>query len=365
MSGGHPPPGGGTGARPHAGSAGAIRQPQGSSGFTALSPALETRRLVIAYGMQFHKDEALQGYTVDDYLRDNLTLSDDIEKVSATEYINYAQGVRFTIEETIKKSDFITYLKAPEIHLIYMGHARYGRGPCFGAHGEGDAPAPGQRRPLVLSEDWEQGRDADSGIFRMGYPYIGVPASEILEHGYTANLVKESEGRPRRADCDPELRPHLGSLHARTPAHILPGLEAKLRNHQEGDRYWVFGNREVIHHAGWRDTLSTPADLGALNPSDPDLTQMRCRVFSHLGCSTFVHNYPVVRKIANWRRAGNERYAFWTTAPSAPYAVGPWVHSLISYDKYNAFASWEPSLKFAVQRTQRSLRRLGARYRVI
>ena len=349
-------------AASHTTAVGASRQTPASSGFTTLSPGYETRRLVIAYGLQFHKDESLQGFTYEQYMADNFQPSDDIEKISDTEYVNHLQGVRFLIEETTKRTDFFTYLKTPEIHLMYEGHARYGRGPCFGAHG-----ITSDLTTLIQSEDWEQGSGPESGIFRMGYPYLPVPASEILEHGYTANLLKESAGIPKRSDCHPELRPHLGSLRAREPESIHPGLTARLRGYRAGDRYWIYGSKPfVIHIAGWRNTLSSPWELRTLiDPDDPDSTEMKCRVFTHLGCSTFIHNYPIVRRIAMWRRDGNERYAYWTTATSNPSCLGPWIHALITYRKWNAFQPWGPSLDYAVERTNRALRRDGERYRLI
>src|SRR4029077_15866322 len=225
------------------GGAGASRQHQGSSAFTTVSPVYEIRRLVIAYGLQLHKDESLMLAKVDDYMNKRLQPSPDIDKISDTEYINHLQGVRFVIEETIKKQDFINYLKTPEIHLIYMGHARYGRGPCFGAHGAKNVTVAAKKKiniSLILSGDWEEGSDADSGIFRMGFPYIGAGVSEIFQYGYTANTVKESEGKPHAKDCDPDLRPYLGSLHAWKPEQIQEGLVDKLRNHQDGDRYWTY-----------------------------------------------------------------------------------------------------------------------------
>jgi hypothetical protein len=346
------------------GAAGASRGPQGGSGFTALSPVYETRQLKIAYGIQFHKDESLD-VTPQQYLDKYLVISDDLEKVSDSEYINHLQGVRFTIEETISKSQFFEWLKTPELHVVYMGHARYGRGPCFGAHGLD----PANRKHLSKSEDWEEGSDGASGIFRMGYPFIGVEVSEIFDHGYTARPVKESEGKPARADCDPYVRGYLGALKARAPEDVSPGLTSQLRDHNNGDRYWSYESpegRAIIHHAGWQNTFSIGSELGTLHdPDDPDNSQMLCRVFTHLGCTTYVHNYPVVRKLAKWQRTDNERYAYWTTYLSAPHAVGPWVRALIAYNKWNAFSSWEPSLKWAVDRANRSLRALGAAYQLI
>src|SRR5271154_4064695 len=130
---------------------GASRQTTGSKTYTALGPAYETRRLVLAYGIQFHKDESLGGLTFQEYMADNFQPSADIEKISDMEYVNHLQGVRFTIEETTKRTEFYTYLKTPEIHLIYEGHARYGRGPCFGARGL-DPNADPRTQTIIPSE---------------------------------------------------------------------------------------------------------------------------------------------------------------------------------------------------------------------
>ena len=220
---------------------GASRGPLGGSGFTAVSPVYETRELKIAYGIQFHKDESLPGQTPQEFLDQYLEVSDDLEKISDSEYLNHLQGVRYTIEETTSKDQFIDWLKTPELHVIYMGHARYGRGPCFGAHGND----PANPALTLKSEDWEEGSDADSGIFRIGYPFIGVDVAELIEHGYTARPVKESEGAPARADCDPDLRGHLGSLHAKTPDQISPGIDSQFGDHQAGDRYWTYGSGKI------------------------------------------------------------------------------------------------------------------------
>ena len=217
----------------NAGGAGASRGLKGGSRFTALKPTIETRQLKIAYGIQFHPGESLP-VSHQQFLDKNLELSDNLEKISDSEYLNHLQGVRFTIEVTTSKQKFIEWLKTPALHVIYMGHARHGRGPCFGAHGIDD------RGSLVKTQDWEQGTDDDSGIFRMGYPLIGVEISELLGHGYTANALKESDGRPARADCDPYLRGYLGSLKALSPDEIYDKLDKKQER-----RVSQFGGRPV------------------------------------------------------------------------------------------------------------------------
>ncbi len=69
----------------------------------------------------------------------------------------------------------------------------------------------------------------------------------------------------------------------------------------------------------------------------------------HFGCSTFDHNYPVVRFLKNWRRTKTDRFAYWTTAPSNSGNRPIWLFHVLTYPEYNAWESWHPSLKYAVK----------------
>lgn len=261
------------------------------------------------------------------------------------EYSNFVQGVRFVIRIIDDKDEFVKALLTPKAHVIYSGHARYGRGPCFGSGGH---------RP---GEAWEEGSGAHpnkDGIFRMGYPYIGIPVEEIIEHGYTANLA-EAVSRPKASECDPDLAPHVAALTGRTAAALHPSLLAKLRVKDPNKKWWSYraGRRSelhVVHRAGWEKTLSDPDDIGAITPT--------CRVFSHMGCSTFRHNYPVVRgaKMKNWTQSGNERYAFWTDdlADWAPDHY--FFQALLTYDQFNAHQPLKASLADARDKANAWLR---------
>jgi hypothetical protein len=344
--------------------AGASRQTTDSNTFTALGPIYEIRIIALAYGMQFHEDEMGEEWRLDNYIPPKLSRFPDVERVSRTEYINHAQRVIFRILETTDRTVYKTWLETPALHVVYDGHARYGRGPCFGRNGTADGS-------VRKSDDWEQGTSPSTGIFRLGYKYIGVSVSELLQHGYLANLAKESDGNPQGAECHPEVRAHRH--HLRRPEQIHRELTSYyLRDHNDGDRYWVYykneedeSNTHLIHKAGWKDTLSKPYELGVLqNPDDPDATTMRCRVFCHFGCSTKLHNFPIVRRVANWRRSGNERFAYWTTAPSSDGTATRWIFNLITYNERNDFENWEPSLEYALARTNRDLRRDRAGYQL-
>jgi hypothetical protein len=113
----------------------------------------------------------------------------------------------------------------------------------------------------------------------------------------------------------------------------------------------------VVLDAGWKDTPAAPMDLGA--------TEIKCKVFCHFGCSTYVHNYEVLRKLRAWQKTEDDRFAYWTTKPSPGPVTRFWIRSLFKYRKYNAHSNWEPSLQYAVKETNRLLRNEGFDYRVI
>lgn len=336
---------------PHARSGGISRQHAASNAHSVLAPTYERRLLRIAHGIQFHPDQFPADWGVNAHLDHVISRYPDVEKISDSEYRNHRQRVIFDIQETTDKAVFRGWLETPELHVIYNGHARHGRGPCFGRWTQA-APH---------TEEWGEGTNrSTTGAFRIGYPFIGIKAAEIEEHGYTAHLLKESEAIPEADDCHPDLRPFLRSLRPRTPDELRPGLAAHIRGNQTGDRYMAYrseGVWKVIHYAGWQNTVSTPNDWGATN--------VQCRVFCHFGCSTFRHNYRIVRRIAQWTRDGNERYAYWTSHAAYAVTTSRWVANLVTYNVENAFQDWKPSLDHAVARTNRDIRAVGYDYRVI
>jgi len=335
-----------------------------------LRVGLEPRTILILQGKEFHNDEMPEILRVPEILtkpgptrrvkgwaprsmRSKAALPIQDHGNGVHTLVNAQAGVHFTIILKNKKSEFEDFLNKDDVHLIYSGHARWGRGPCFG---RGKAPG----------EEWEEGDPndlKDTGLFRMGYGYIPVTANEVKKHGYTANLVK-ADSRPPRDECHPDLRRYLGSLRARKAADIHPDLPPLVKNHDPNQDYWSYGAYDegkrakwVILKAGWKDTTTKPHEIGAHYP--------KCRVFCHFGCSTFKHNYPIVRKKHGWTRDGNERYAYWTTNLADGTETVYWLHHILTYKKWNAFGSWEPSLKYATQKTNRDLARDGNIFRLI
>lgn len=333
--------------------AGATRSLGAGATHTTIAEGYEQREIVVAQGVEAHNsdlpDEPPNDWTVPNGLR-RLVPDLDIQSPSSATYLSREQGVRFVIRVITRKDEYKTALETAGLHVVYLGHARYGRGPCFGDNRE-----PG--------EWWGNGTSFLDGMFRMGYPFVAVPVTEIIKHGYTATPVSTETGRPPRTECHPDIRGAYSRLREYTLEELPPELHQNL-NASAGARFFGFtkydhGHRKryLVLRAGWENTATYPLDLGA--------TDLRCRVFVHMGCSTFKHNYRILRFGKNWQRTDNDRFAYWTTAPSNGVTLVHWLHRLLTYPTYNAFQSWRESLRYAVQRTNRDLRREGFRYRLI
>jgi hypothetical protein len=267
------------------------------------------------------------------------------------QFFNAKQGVRYTIQVINRKDQFVKALLTPGAHVVYSGHARFGRGPCFGSGGGG----PGE----MWEEGTTSGHPNSDGIFRMGFPFLAVDLEDVLHHGYTANLAS-ADIKLAAADCDPDLRANLAVLKGRTLAELNPELVKHVRDADPSKKWWSYGSakkRQLVMVAGWENTLSAPDDIGAITPT--------CRVFVHGGCSTFKHNHPVVRKLKAWKHDGDERYAYWTTDLSDLLTDHYWLQFLLTYDKPNAFQPLEKSLEFAKQKTNTALRNDNAGYQFI
>jgi len=341
----------------------------GLSHVNHVRPRYETREIVIAMGKEFHNGDPGMKWSMPEILKDpgsrkvrdpdvkrwwpNLAKLKALKLQNHTgggfEYVNSKQGVKYILKVVTDKKDFVTALNTPKLLVIYDGHARYGRGPCFGSGGH----SPG--------EAWEEGTGShpnSDGLFRMGYPYISVPVKEIIDHGYTANLVKSSV-KLTRTDCDPDLRRHLTHMKKKTLNAIKSTLSGTVLNPDLTAKYWTYGNSKphVVLHAGWKNTLSTPDDLDAHNP--------KCRVFCHFGCSTFSHNWRVIRKRKKWTRSGNDHYAYFVKGLSDAVVSHYWLYFLLSYQKFNAFKQWKEVLRYAVARTNTMLRKDRAGYSLI
>ena len=348
---------------------------------TIVSPP-ELLRIVLAQGMEFTRQDTLglladaiaQGAEYETWyyrailfpegLADRLpgVFSYEMDGRTHALFLNLTQNVLYQIECVEDKAAFRRALLTEDIMVIYNGHARYGRGPCFGPPGK----LPG--------DNWENGADAERyGLFRMGYPYVGIPVHEIIGHRYHTDPLPANAPRPVAAHCDPELRPHLGQLQPRrvSDMHRDPMLVEILADQlgatpDSEERFWTFRAVEDAEHglethvvlrAGWEETATAPADLGA--------TDFACRVFCHFGCSTYQHNYRILRNWKGWKRDGDQRMAYWQDNLAKPIGTNIWLSHLMTYPHRQDWESWSDWAAYAVRETNRELRAGNFRWQSI
>ncbi|MFO0546787.1 MAG: hypothetical protein U0271_00300 [Polyangiaceae bacterium] len=268
-------------------------------------------------------------------------------------YLSDAQSVNYTIVVHNDKTELAQALADDGAFVIYQGHARYGRGPCSGPDPYG-----------YVGEDWQDGESPTTrGIFKMGFEFIGIPAYEINEHGYRAHLLPASEPLPTPSQCDASLRRVLlrqtattGTGAARMIAPMrLSEIQTRLvRYHRDHGRdlgalvhgatpdteVWTYvadfegqSLRHVIHRAG-------AANLSATN--------VRCRAFAHLGCSTAGLNQPVW--VGGHAEANDHNISLWTTR-AAPMHGGLYLlYYLLAYPNRSAGQPWGDWIDWAVAR---------------
>ncbi len=276
-------------------------------------------------------------------------------------HFNADQNVMYTIEVTETKDGLIRAMLTPGAIVIYGGHARFGRGPCFAPT---DTP----------SDNWENGTDpVTTGIFRMGFPFIAVPVRDVIEHKYHTTPLPATDPKPTAPDSEPDLRRRLGQLVRRTvaqmsadPAVVIELAELLGVDPLDPQTFFTFVgvNRpevgpemHVVIRANWKDTVSAPADLGSFEPL--------CRVFCHFACSTFQHNFPVLRRFKQWTRRGDDRFAFWTTEAAPNTAAIALIVHLMTAPGLQSGKLWDPWLTRAVTLTNRELRAKGDPFQLI
>ncbi len=384
----------------------------GTTGTRASFTPIETRRIILAEGNEFHDSDAehreawrtrmigvlesnpsgwrgdryceriynlmnweaqgladqeianrLLGYLRNQRYRTNLafleeSLGEGFEAASdgqSASYLSSAQRVRYEIEVKHSKSDFKTALETEGIIVVYSGHSRYGRGTCFDVYS-------GQYNEH--GEQWEDGTSADNGIFRLGYPYIGVELSDIEHHHYhCAPLAVETprptitRRHPRRGH--PEIPGRLSRI--TLPENLRGYIKTEFAS--ASNRYWGYTRRSKVHVlliAGWTGSGATPYDLGA--------TDLQCRTFCHFGCSSKTHFWNIVRRseYKGYRRnrPPTDKFAYFTREPSNWKTIY-WMYFLMAYAEPNADSThcWQ-SQEYAKQMANRRLQREGQEFRI-
>jgi len=309
----------------------------------------ETREIVLAQGIQFHESDyehyKSQGYSVEsvfDFLERKIGSDFQTSSSSRGEYTSTQQKVHFIIRIIQSKDDFKQALETQNLHVVYDGHSRYGRGTCFDVYsGQYDG----------TGDQWEQGSTNSNGIFRLGYPYIGIPLEDIEHHEYLFAPIPAENNPPSRSERHPHARRSLTRIHLPEDlrGYVSSGFEST------GDRYWGYRRHGKIHlllHAGWENTRSDPFDLGAAT--------LNCKVFCHFGCSSSLHYWRIVRTTPykGWQRPSppTDRFAYFTTNTADETGTFYWLYYILKYPQENNFQSWWRSLQWAKYKTNRKLR---------
>ncbi|HEY3244336.1 MAG TPA: hypothetical protein VGM03_13400 [Phycisphaerae bacterium] len=331
----------------------ASRQTQSSTTQTVLNSGYELREIVVAQGIEHHNSDpwlypksSMQpyGYQVprglQTYLPDNADHEWESISDNAAVFVSHAQRVRYSVRVINTKNEYKRALETAGLHVIYMGHSRYGRGQCFGATAD-----PGER--------WEQGSGDADGLLRSGYGVIGVHFTDIDEHGYNIYPVAASVTL-RPGWLHPEIS--RGGLHR---VHLSPELQSRLLPVAQPaeDWYWASHDSEgptLLLWGGWTQTISDPYDLGAAN--------LQCRCTCYFSCSTRTHFWSILRERKNWRRTADDRFAYFTTSVSYPLTAWAWLRAVFEYPKRNDYQSWYPSLEWAKRRCGQILAGQGEHY---
>lgn len=310
-------------------------------------PAYETRRIVVAEGLDAREGDfrAKGEEPLFDFLSRTLGSNFNISNGTRAQFRNDQQKVEYIIDLVFSKQAFKEALQTDGIAVLYLGHARYGRGACF------DPNAPSENH--AFGNFWEQGDSVLNGIFRMGYAYVPVATEDMEHHHYMFAPVGAELNPPPLIERHPDARRSLARI-------TLPeGLRQFVDQNyvSPSNQYWGYIRRNetnILLHAGWINTRSTPFELGS--------TQLNCKVFCHFGCSSKIHFWKIVRNedYKNWRRdrPPTNRFAYFTTATSDSRGAYYWLHSLLSYDQENNNQSWWNSLEYA-KRTANNLLRAG------
>lgn len=304
--------------------------------FTA-SPNLEVRRIVFAEGGDEHGafEQVIEPTTgglkkdVDHVgLREILDQPLKIQRQPGKDdryiHVNTAQGVMYLVHVVRTRTAFKAALENPDVLIIYAGHSRFGRGPCFGRDAD-----PG--------EQWEDGDDEDTGIFRMGSPYVAPRAADISEHQYSADLVKATE-KVKLADIDPLSS---GPLVAQTASQIgVAPAFVKNKSAPKSTLWWSQGGGPLLH-AGWEKTTAAPLDLGA--------TKLQCIGLCHFGCTSLLHHQQILRKLKGYKKdvKHDRGHAYFTDKPSLSLGWIFFTYHLLAMPL--PAPKWADSLEYAKQ----------------
>jgi len=311
----------------------------------------------MAQGIDAHESDLSRahkfknGYgSIFDYLKREIGSKFVVDSKTEAAYLNVSQRVRYKIKIVQSKKEFKEALETRDAHVVYLGHARFGRGACFDQY-ESDPDRDGNQ--------WGQGYNGDNGLFRLGYDAIAIPVTDVEHHKYVFYPYPEGSTLPSRSDLHPEARGRVSLIELE--ADEIKALVHPLRR-SSTNKYYGFARKsghKILVAAGWENTESTPNDLGA--------TALKCKVFCHFGCSTRLHFRKIIRgsNFKNWSQSkpAEDRFAYFTTAASNLFSTS-WLYYVLVYPYPNNHMSWSNSLEWAKKKTNLKLRKEKQKFKL-
>lgn len=313
----------------------------------------EIRKIVVAQGIQFHNldrvnNENDAGETVIPKSLQldfpDIVIQDDTHAV----FVSDVQRVEYRIEVVNTKDAFKDALQTQGIHVIYCGHSRLGRGPCFGPDIPFSQKPDGTLDRDLTGDNWETGetgKAAQFGVFRMGRPFLGAGFLELDEHKFHFRPVP-ADVKVDRNDIDP-LSSVGGTTSLPTRFQTLsldPIVDAYHGSHNEHTR------DGVLAFAGFSDLLAT---------------DLKCRCFTVFSCDSLRHFHEIVRKRKGFTRTETEGFAYFVQGLYFDIADRLYLGSLFEFNERNDNQSWFPCLEFAVKRTNAKLKAARANFSTI
>lgn len=284
---------------------------------------------------------------------------------SGTSYELFAatQGVVYQLEISTVRSAFRAALQEPDVGVIYLGHARYGRGACFGPP------------TFTPGEHWNKGDGETTGIFEMGPDFVAVPADEIVHHEYHAPAADSShfyttdpEWTMRinpteitQEKCDVDLRSHFRDLAMTDIANVQPDLSAWLERSPNEDTFFCYRGRALLANGvhqddAWHIVLRAGArDLRSI--------EVQCRFFAHMACGSLPHNAAVFREAAGPAH-DDRRHGVWLSEVAIDWAGYLLLYAILNNQSPAAGRSWSSQLQQAVTQANRWLDRVVAGFQL-
>jgi len=294
-------------------------------------------------------------------------------------YTSEDQKVKFIIIMVVSKKDFKLALETEGLLVIYDGHSRYGRGACFDTY-------TGTREKV--GNQWEggaRGKEQETGLFRLAYPYVPVSTEDLVEHEYDFTPVPVEDGQPPNDSHDPYRRhPHARNVQlkkmtisamsikeitydegVKRTSTVTKNLEPHALVSSPSGQYYgvkIRGEPHLLLKAGWTQNANDPHDPCA-HTVNLGVTNIVCKTFIHFGCSSRIHFWHIVRKkeYYGWERPSppTDKYAYFTNYPSDAKLSPVWLYYLLTYDKENKDQPWWRSLEWTKEQTNRKLFTLG------